>query len=397
MDISIYDRKYGSNDEFIGFVRLEPKLKEADDAPIRGWYLLTGYDSHDVVDRGEIYVEATFQTIGKEHHGPGVFQILRLIGEGRSGLVYQVRKKGSKQIYALKSVPKDRIVPKSALERPKAGHQDILDETRISVRGISAQSPFIPSVKFSFETPTDLQIIVDYSSGGELFWHLRKEGRFDEMRAKFYPAEIILALQHLHHYDIVSYVLKPESILLDANGHVSLCDFGLITANPKQDIEARAYLAPEIIVDPTSHTKVAHFWSLGLLFFEMTCGWPPFHAQNTEQQDKNILHGKVRLPRDTLTTEGRNFVKRLLNRNPEKRLGAQGDAEELKRHPYFADTDWDRVAQKLVAPPFKPKPHSQYSTGDSDVSYTFNSASLNMREAASAQGLALEQSLSPVT
>jgi serine/threonine protein kinase SCH9 len=386
-----------SNEEFIGFVRLEPTLKEADNAPIRGWYLLTGYNSDDDVDRGEIYVEATFQTTEKENYGPGVFQILKLIGKGRSGQVYQVRKKGSKQIYALKSVPKDRIVPKSALKHPKAGHQDMLDETRISVRRILAQSPFILSLKFSFETPTDLHIIVDYSSGGELFWHLQKEGRFEEMRAKFYIAEIILALQHLHHYDIVSYILKRESILLDANGHVSLCDFGLSTANPKQDIESQEYLAPEIIADLTSHTKVAHFWSLGTLFFEMTCGWSPFYAEDTEQLYKNVLHGKVRFPRDTLTIEGRNFVRGLLHRPPETRLGAQGGAEELKSHLFFADTDWDRVAQKLVAPPFKPKPHSQYSTADPDVSYTFNSASLNMREAASAQGLAPEQPLSPAT
>lgn len=386
-----------SNDEFIGFVRLEPQLKEISDAPICGWYPLTDYDQDGAVDRGDIYVEATFQKTEKKHYGPNDFEILKLIGKGRSGQVYQVRKKGTKQKYALKAVSRDRILLISASKHHRAGLQATLDEQRIFVREIASQSPFILSSKFSYETPADLHIIVDYISGGELFWHLCKEGRFEERRAKFYIAEIIIALQYLHHYGIESYILKPESILLDANGHISLCDFGLGKSNPKQETDAQEYFAPEIVADVTSYTKVAHFWSLGVLAFEMTCGWSPFYSEDTEELHKNIQHMKVRFPRDCLTIEGRRFIKRLLIKDPTIRLGSQGGAEELKNHPFFADTDWDRLSQKLVAPPFKPKIDPRHSGANPDFSGAFDvdSASLNMRAAALAQGFASDQPLSP--
>lgn len=404
LDISIYDRgstiRGTSNEEFIGFVRLKPTLKEADDTPVHGWYALTGYDKDDSETRGEIYVEAVFQKTEKKHHGPNDFQILKLIGKGRSGFVYQVRKKGTKQIYALKSVPKDLILAKTSLENQDSGHQkNQVDDITILVRGAAAESLFILSIKFAFETLENLHVIVDYTSGGGLFWHLQKEGRFDEMRAKFYIAEIILALQHLHHHGIVSYILKPQGILLDANGHISLCDFGLSKASPKQDTEVQEYLAPEIIDGLTSYTKVAHFWSLGVLAFEMTCGWSPFYAEDTEQLHKNILHYKVRFPRDALSVEGRNFVKGLLHKGPETRLGAQGGAEELKSHPFFEDTEWDRLSQRLVLSPFKPKPDLRYSNFEPEFAEAINFAfpsSLQARAEALARVQPPDQPLSPV-
>jgi len=86
----------------------------------------------------------------------------------------------------------------------------------------SLESPFLVGLKFSFQTDTDLYLITDFKSGGELFWHLQKETRFSEERARFYIAELVLALEHLHRYNIVYRDLKPENILLDATGHVAL-------------------------------------------------------------------------------------------------------------------------------------------------------------------------------
>lgn len=221
-----------------------------------------------------------------------------------------------------------------------------LGERNILVRTAMADSTFIVGLKFSFQTPSDLYLVTDYMSGGELFWHLQKEGRFNEQRAKFYIAELILALEHLHKHDIVYRDLKPENILLDANGHIALCDFGLSKANLANDDTTNTfcgtteYLAPEVLLDESGYTKMVDFWSLGVLVFEMCCGWSPFYAEDTQQMYKNIAFGKVRFPRDALSLEGRNFVKGLLNRNPKHRLGANGDAEELKNHAFFADVDW---------------------------------------------------------
>ncbi|SPQ18312.1 c5c55abb-1447-43e1-a2db-722251b4da56 [Thermothielavioides terrestris] len=346
---------------------------------------------------GEIYVESFFQRAEKKHFGPEDFQILRLIGKGTFGQVYQVRKKDTKRIYAMKVLSKKVIVQKKEVAHT-------VGERNILVRTAMSDSPFIVGLKFSFQTPSDLYLVTDYMSGGELFWHLQKDGKFEEKRAKFYIAELILAIQHLHENDIVYRDLKPENILLDANGHIALCDFGLSKANlTKNDTTntfcgTTEYLAPEVLLDESGYTKMVDFWSLGVLVFEMCCGWSPFYAEDTQQMYKNIAFGKVRFPRDTLSVEGRNFVKGLLNRNPKHRLGATDDAEELKRHPFFADIDWDALSKKLITPPFKPQLKS-----DTDVSYfdpEFTNAlntngSLNERAAALAKGYATSTPLSP--
>ena len=280
-----------------------------------------------------------------------------------------------------------------------------LGERNILVRTAMADSPFIVGLKFSFQTEQDLFLVTDFMSGGELFWHLQKEGRFNETRAKFYIAELILALQHLHQHDIVYRDLKPENILLDANGHIALCDFGLSKANlTKNDTTntfcgTTEYLAPEVLLDEQGYTTMVDFWSLGVLVFEMCCGWSPFYAEDTQQMYKNIAFGKVRFPRDALSTEGRNFVKGLLNRNPKHRLGAVNDAEELMVHPFFADIDWDALAKKKVVPPFKPKLKSALDTSNFDPEFTNalqNPGSLNARAAQLAsQAMPASTPLSP--
>ena len=302
--------------------------------------------------------------------------------------MYQVRKKDTGRIYAMKVLSKKVIVQKKEVAHT-------LGERNILVRTAMADSPFIVGLKFSFQTPTDLYLVTDFMSGGELFWHLQKEGRFNEARAKFYIAELILALQHLHQYQIVYRDLKPENILLDANGHIALCDFGLSKANLQKDDTTNTfcgtteYLAPEVLLDEAGYTTMVDFWSLGVLVFEMCCGWSPFYAEDTQQMYKNIAFGKVRFPRDALSTEGRNFVKGLLNRNPKHRLGANGDAEELKNHPFFADVEWDAFLKKLVVPPFKPKLKSVLDTSNFDPEFTnalTHSSSLNARAAMLASG-----------
>ncbi|TVY86986.1 Serine/threonine-protein kinase [Lachnellula willkommii] len=396
VNITIYDQSSAA-EEFLGHVDLAANLTENDNSPISGWFPLQGKNGMDTGPSGEIFVEINFQRTEKRHYGPEDFQILKLIGKGTFGQVYQVRKKDTKRIYAMKVLQKKVIVQKKEVAHT-------VGERNILVRTAMADSPFIVGLKFSFQTPSDLYLVTDFMSGGELFWHLQKEGRFDEKRAKFYIAELILALQHLHMHDIVYRDLKPENILLDANGHIALCDFGLSKANLTKNATTNTfcgtteYLAPEVLLDEAGYTKMVDFWSLGVLVFEMCCGWSPFYAEDTQQMYKNIAFGKVRFPRDTLTTEGRNFVKGLLNRNPKHRLGAQDDAEELKRHPFFSDIDWDELTKKLLTPPFKPKLKSETDTSNFDPEFTnaLNGASsLNARAAALAAGVDTSTPLSP--
>ena len=388
VDISVYDRS--NNEAFIGHVRLPLNLEDFEHQH-EDWYKLQSREGEADNVTGEIRLKIAFHASGKKTFGPDDFEILKLIGKGTFGQVFQVRKKDTKRIYAMKVLSKKVIVQKKEI-------QHTIGERNILVRTATTESPFIVGLKFSFQTAADLYLVTDYMSGGELFWHLQKEGRFVEERAKFYIAELILALRHLHQHDIVYRDLKPENILLDANGHIALCDFGLSKANLSKNDTTNTfcgtteYLAPEVLLDEQGYTKMVDFWSLGVLVFEMCCGWSPFYAEDTQQMYKNIAFGKVRFPRDALSQEGRNFVKGLLNRNPAHRLGARGDAEELMAHPFFADVDWNTLSKKMTQPPFKPKLKSELDTSNFDPEFTNaltdgNASSLNARAAALASGI----------
>lgn len=370
IDISIYDAQ--ADDAFLGRVLIHTNLLK--EPNFDQWIPLQPRGSGDRVT-GEVHVQMKYEPVRNRSIGPDDFEILRLVGKGTFGQVYQVRKKDTQRIYAMKVLSKKIIVQKKEIAHT-IGERDILVRTALS------DSNFIVGLKFSFQTPTDLYLVTDYMSGGELFWHLQKESRFSEERAKFYIAELIIALEHLHDNDIVYRDLKPENILLDANGHIALCDFGLSKANLSDNGTTNTfcgtteYLAPEVLLDDKGYTKMVDFWSLGVLVFEMCCGWSPFYAEDVQQMYKNIAFGKVRFPKDALSHDGRNFVKGLLNRNPRHRLGANGDTRELKAHPFFKDIDWDALAAKLIPPPFKPVISSETDTSNFDPEFTQASTSV---------------------
>lgn len=374
LDISVYDA--ASDDSFLGHVRVFPSTNSSTSNKQNNaeWLELKTRIVGERVS-GSIRVNWEYSSLGKKPYGPGDFEVLRLLGKGTFGQVYQVRKNDTDRIYAMKVLSKKVIVKKKEIAHT-------IGERNILVRTSTAASPFVVGLKFSFQTPADLYLVTDYMSGGELFWHLQKEGRFAEDRAKFYIAELVLALEHLHDNDIVYRDLKPENILLDANGHIALCDFGLSKANLNNDGTTNTfcgtteYLAPEVLLDESGYTKMVDFWSLGVLIFEMCCGWSPFYAENTQQMYKNIAFGKVRFPKEVLSIEGRSFVKGLLNRNPKHRLGSANDARELRAHQFFQDIDWALLKAKSIPPPFKPHLTSETDTSNFDPEFTSESTSV---------------------
>jgi serine/threonine protein kinase len=360
---NVYDRAVEEHD-FLGTVQIKPVLLH--DHTVDQWYKLKPFENEVV--SGEMRVQITYEQFqNKGALTPRDFEFLKLIGRGTFGKVFQVRKKDTKRIYAMKVLSKKEIVAKKEVAHT-IGERKILQR--------SLESPFLVGLKFSFQTDMDLYLVTDFKSGGELFWHLQKETRFNEERAKFYIAELVLALEHLHKYDIVYRDLKPENILLDATGHVALCDFGLSKADLRSDeltttfCGTTEYLAPEVLLDEHGYSKLVDFWSLGVLLFEMCCGWSPFYAEDTQQMYKNICFGKIRFPKGVINENGKQFVKGLLNRNPKHRLGAQRDAAELKEHPFFDSIDWAALLLKQVTPPFKPVVESDESTSNFDPEFT---------------------------
>ncbi|KAF7433290.1 hypothetical protein PC9H_005240 [Pleurotus ostreatus] len=363
LTFNVYDRAV-TDGGFLGAVQVKPILKH--DHTVDEWYKLRPLENEEV--NGDMRLQITYEQYKtKRALTPRDFEFLKLIGRGTFGKVFQVRKRDTKRIYAMKVLSKKEIVAKKEVAHT-IGERKILQR--------SLESPFLVGLKFSFQTETDLYLVTDFKSGGELFWHLQRETRFTEERARFYIAELILALEHLHKYDIVYRDLKPENILLDATGHVALCDFGLSKADLRADeltttfCGTTEYLAPEILLDEQGYSKIVDFWSLGVLLFEMCCGWSPFYAEDTQQMYKNICFGKIRFPKGVINEDGKQFVKGLLNRNPKHRLGASRDASELKEHPFFKMIDWDALAKKQVTPPFKPDVESDESTACFDPEFT---------------------------
>ncbi|KAF8528809.1 Pkinase-domain-containing protein [Hysterangium stoloniferum] len=362
--INVYDRRHDTERSFLGTLQIKPVLLH--DHTVDQWYKLRPFENEVVT--GEIRMQVTYEQLQSKYAlTPRDFEVLKLIGRGTFGRVFQVRKRDTKRIYAMKVLSKKEIVAKKEVAHT-IGERKILQR--------SLESPFLVGLKFSFQTDTELYLVTDFKSGGELFWHLQRENRFTEDRARFYIAELILALEHLHKYNIVYRDLKPENILLDATGHVALCDFGLSKPDLPSDqltntfCGTTEYLAPEVLLDDHGYSKLVDFWSLGVLLFEMCCGWSPFYAEDTQQMYKNICFGKIRFPKGVIGEDGKLFVKGLLNRNPKHRLGAINDAAELKAHPFFKSIDWEALSRKQVTPPFRPNVESDESTTNFDPEFT---------------------------
>ncbi|WVQ65408.1 uncharacterized protein L199_003584 [Kwoniella botswanensis] len=366
LHVSVYD-KGRAGEGFLGMLDIKPVLQ--DGYTLDNWYKLATRGEEHVT--GEIWIQMTYRVVRKSLSlKPSDFEFLKLIGRGTFGRVFQVRKKDTRRIYAMKVLSKKEIVAKKEVAHT-IGERKILQR--------SLECPFLVGLKFSFQTDRDLYFVTDYKCGGELFWHLQKEGRFSEDRARFYIAELILALEHLHKYDIVYRDLKPENILLDATGHVALCDFGLSKPDLSDDkltntfCGTTEYLAPEVLLDEKGYGKHVDFWSLGVLLFEMCCGWSPFYAEQTQEMYRLICYGKIRFPKHVIDDDGKQFVKGLLNRNPQNRLGARRGTEELKEHPFFKSIDWDLLYKKQITPPFKPIVDSDESVANFDPEFTNSS------------------------
>ncbi|GAB4833137.1 Serine/threonine-protein kinase AtPK2/AtPK19 [Ancistrocladus abbreviatus] len=297
----------------------------------------------------ESNVENDDNSIRVEKVGLEDFEIMKVVGKGAFGKVFQVRMKGTSEIFAMKVMRKDKIVEHNHTEYMKA-ERDIL--TKIG-------HPFIVQLRYSFQTKYRLYLVLDFVNGGHLFFQLYNHGLFREDLARIYAAEIVSAVSHLHGNGIMHRDLKPENILLDADGHVVLTDFGL--AKEFQENERSnsmcgtvEYMAPEIIMGK-GHDKAADWWSVGVLTFEMLTGKPPFVGGNRNKVQQKIIKDKIKLP-TFLTSEAHSLLKGLLQKDPSKRLGSgPTGSEEVKRHKWFKPINWRKLEAREIQPSFRPE------------------------------------------
>ncbi|CAF2121134.1 unnamed protein product [Brassica rapa subsp. narinosa] len=318
-------------------------------------------------------IQAGGETVGLHHFKP-----VKPLGSGDTGSVHLVELKGTGELYAMKAMEKTMM-----LNRNKA-HRARIEREIISL----LDHPFLPTLYASFQTSTHVCLITDFCPGGELFALLdRQPMKFlSEDSARFYAAEVVIGLEYLHCLGIVYRDLKPENILLKKDGHIVLADFDLsfmtsctpqlivppapnkrrrssssksrplptFVAEPitksNSFVGTEEYIAPEIITG-AGHTSAIDWWALGILLYEMLYGRTPFRGKNRQKTFANILHKDLTFPSSIpVSLVGRQLINMLLNRDPRKRLGTKGGANEIKQHAFFRGINWPLI-RDMVPPP----------------------------------------------
>ncbi|EDW26147.1 GL25406 [Drosophila persimilis] len=298
--------------------------------------------------------------------GPNDFQILQLLGSGAFGRVFLVRKLTRSDVGALYAM---KVLNKTDVVREWCTADHTRTE-RVAMQVVN-RSPFMARLPYPFQSSSKLYLVMDFAIGGELFTHLIQQGPFDEARARFYIAELVLALEEVHRLGIVYRDIKLENILLDADGHVVLTDFGLSKfLTPANAYRANSfcgtmeYIAPEMIQSrPKGYDYAVDWWSLGVLTFELLIGEPPFGSKLGNRQIVRRIQECQPLIPESICPIAKDFLLRTLEKDPMYRLGGNDrGAREVKEHAFFHGINWSAVRAKLYAAPFKPT-----LTADDDV------------------------------
>ncbi|KAK0226608.1 kinase-like domain-containing protein [Armillaria fumosa] len=342
---------------------------------------LSKLEHRDSIDYPELEL---FPLSSQDHGGPRPkgsyrledFIIQRTLGTGSFGRVHLVRSRHNLRFYAIKVLNKARIVKLKQVEHTNNEH-GILEVV---------QHPLIVNIWGAFQDAANLYMVMDFVPGGELFTLLRRSNRFPEHVAKFYAAEVALALNYLHCHGIVYRDLKPENILLNHDGHIKITDFGFakscrytytLCGTPD-------YIAPEVLLQGR-YGKGVDWYALGVLIFEMLYGLPPYH-----QPDNNTILLYERIGRGPLHIQwpagfselAKDLIIHLMDVEPTKRYGnLLNGARDIFMHGWFEEVEWPQMAARKFTPPYMPQ-----MTSDGDASaferYPEDNASLSYGQVA---------------
>ncbi|KAJ1656833.1 serine/threonine protein kinase [Dispira simplex] len=275
------------------------------------------------------------------------FTFGRILGEGSYSTVMVGTEKFAGTEFAVKILDKRHII-----KEKKTKYVNI-EKTTLS----RLSHPFIVRLHYAFQDPGSLYFVLDLARNGELLTLIRRLQRLPEEGARFYLAEIVTAVEYLHHKGVIHRDLKPENILLDENMHIKLTDFGtaklvdetnVTSTSPQRSqsfVGTAEYVSPELLTDKMVD-KSSDLWALGCILYQLLEGQPPFKGPNEYLTFQKILRLEYSMP-DHFSPQARDLVSRLLVLEPTQRLGADdSDLSAIKRHPFFRDIEWDNLHEQ---------------------------------------------------
>uniref|UniRef100_A0AAX7W0X5 Protein kinase C n=1 Tax=Astatotilapia calliptera TaxID=8154 RepID=A0AAX7W0X5_ASTCA len=275
--------------------------------------------------------------------------------------------KRSGKMYAIKALKKGDIVTRDEVD-------SLMCEKRIFEVINSSRHPFLVNLYGCFQTADHVCFVMAYSPGGDLMTHIHNS-IFNESQARFFSSCVLLGLEFLHKNKIVYRDLKLDNLLMDADGFVRIADFGLCKEEMGHGDRTSTFcgtpefLAPEVLTD-SNYTRSVDWWGLGVLVYEMLVGESPFPGDDEEEVFDSIVNDDVRYPR-LLSPNSASLIQKLLQKNPELRLGAgEEDALEIKRHKFYEEMDWDALLAKKVKPPFLPAIRAPQDVSNFDEEFT---------------------------
>lgn len=289
----------------------------------------------------------------------------RTLGEGSYSTVLLATDRQTLKEYAVKILDKKHIIKEKKIKYVNI-EKDTLNRL--------IEHPGIVRLYYTFQDSTSLYYVLDIASGGELLGVLKKIGSFDEECTRFYGAQILEAIEHMHNRGVIHRDLKPENVLLDDQMHIKITDFGTakllpdprIPKDPQKEYDipgtedeneatrARSfvgtaeYVSPELLTDKNA-CKASDLWAFGCIIYQLLTGRPPFKAAGEYLTFQKIVALDYEFP-PGFPPAARDLVERLLVLDPQRRLSI----EHIKNHEFFQGIKWGRGLWKMKAPRLKP-------------------------------------------
>ncbi|CAN9504662.1 unnamed protein product [Ophioblennius macclurei] len=295
------------------------------------------------------------------------FRCISVLGRGHFGKVLLAEHKRTSKLFAIKALKKGDVVTRDEVD-------SLMCERRIFEVINASRHPFLVNLHGCFQTTDHVCFVMAYSPGGDLMTHIHNS-IFTDKQTWFYSSCVLLGLEFLHQNHIVYRDLKLDNLLMDADGFVRIADFGLCKEGMGHGDRTSTFcgtpefLAPEVLTD-NNYTRSVDWWGLGVLVYEMLVGESPFPGDDEEEVFDSIVNDDVRYPR-FLSPESASLIQKLLQKDPDLRLGAgKDDAWEIKRHQFYQGMDWDALLAKKLKPPFLPVIRSAQDVSNFDEEFT---------------------------